>query len=339
MEFISNYGLFLIKLVSVVIAILVILIVMTGLFARAKGKIKGKLEIQKLNDKYEDYKHIIACESKTKQELKALKKLLKREKKQEGKKRESPNNIFVLTFNGDIKASAVTALREEITAILTNANPKDEVLVRLDSGGGLVNAYGLAASQLQRIKDANMKLVISIDKIAASGGYMMACVADHIIAAPFAVVGSIGVLSQLPNFHRYLQQKSIDFEQITAGEYKRTLNLFAENTPKGREKMQEEVDDTHALFKSFIKNHRNQVDIDRVATGEHWFATRAIDLKLVDELKTSDDYLLAASKNYSIYEVEYKLKKRFGQRMASGAASIYHKLLSPGAQTAGQDYL
>jgi len=339
MEFLSSYGLFLVKLVSIVVAVLVILMAISGLLSRVKGKIKGKLEIHKLNDKYEDYKHIVTRESKTKQELKALKKLLKREKKQVNKKEKSPHNIFVLNFHGDIKASPVAALREEITAILTTANADDEVLVRLDSGGGLVNAYGLAASQLQRIKDANIKLVISIDKIAASGGYMMACVADHIIAAPFAVVGSIGVVSQLPNFHRYLQHKSIDFEQITAGEYKRTLSLFGENTPKGREKMQEEVNDIHVLFKSFIKQHRHQVDIDRVATGEHWFAARAIDMKLVDELTTSDDYLLSASKKYNLYEVEYRVKKRFGQRMASSAANIYHKVLSTNLQTSGQDYL
>lgn len=339
MAFIFEYGLFLIKLISVVIAILIILVVMLGLFAKAKGKIKGKLEVHKLNDKYEDYKHIVTQESKTKQELKSLRKLLKREKKQKDKRKESTGNIFVLNFNGDIKASAVTALREEITAVLTTANSKDEVLIRLDSGGGLVNAYGLAASQLQRIKDAKIKLVISIDKIAASGGYMMACVADHIIAAPFAVVGSIGVVSQLPNFYRYLQQKAIDFEQITAGDYKRTLNLFAKNTQMGREKMQEDVNDTHALFKTFIKDHRKQVDIDHVATGEHWFAVRAIDMHLVDELKTSDDYLLAASKKYAIYEIEYKIKKRFSQRMASSTANIYHKLLGNGLQTSGQDYL
>jgi len=200
MEFIVDYGLFLVKLISVVIAILIIFVVMFSLFAKVKGKIKGKLDVHKLNDKYEDYKHIVAQESKTKQELKSLRKLLKREKKQKGKQKESTTNIFVLNFNGDIKASAVAALREEITAILTTANSKDEVLIRLDSGGGLVNAYGLAASQLQRIKDAKIKLVISIDKIAASGGYMMACVADHIIAAPFAVVGSIGVISQYQIF-------------------------------------------------------------------------------------------------------------------------------------------
>lgn len=335
MEFISEYGLFLIKLVSVVIVILIILMAISSLLGRVKGKIRGKLEVHKLNDKYENYKHIVVRESKTKQELKVLKKLLKREKKQD-KKKEPTGNIFVLNFHGDIKASAVTALREEITAILTAADAKkDEVFVRLESGGGLVNAYGLAASQLQRIKDAKIKLVIAIDKIAASGGYMMACVADHIIAAPFAVVGSIGVVSQLPNFHRYLQQKAIDFEQITAGDYKRTLNLFAENTPTGREKMQEEVNDTHELFKHFIQENRQHVEMPRVATGEHWFAKQAhqAELHLVDELKTSDDYLLAASKKYNLYEIEYKLKKRFGQRMASNAANIYHKLLSNSTQT------
>jgi serine protease SohB len=232
----------------------------------------------------------------------------------------------VLHFNGDIRASAVSALREEITAILTMAEKTDEILVCLDSGGGLVNAYGLAASQLQRIKDAKIKLIIAIDKVAASGGYMMACIADRIIAAPFAIIGSIGVLAQIPNFHRFLQKKSIDFEQLTAGQYKRTLTLFGENTEKAREKMQQEIDDTHELFKTFIHQHRPNIDIEKVSTGEHWYATTALNLNLVDALQTSDDYLLSASKQADIYEICFKLKKSLGKRLSANVAETYHKL-------------
>src|SRR3990167_743797 len=321
MDFLTNYGLFLVKLASLVIAILIIFSAFFGLLSKTKSKTKEKLEITKLNKRYEEYQQTITHTIKTKHELKNIKKLLKKEKKAESK-----GNIFVLNFHGDIRASAITALREEITAILTAANhEKDKVLVKLESPGGLVNAYGLAASQLQRIKNAKIILVISVDKMAASGGYMMACVADHIIAAPFAIIGSIGVVAQLPNFYRYLQQKLIDFEQLSAGEYKRTLSLFGENTDKGRHKMQQEIEETHALFKAFISQHRKQVDINQVATGEYWLGTHALDLKLIDALQTSDDYLLSTSKTLNLFEIVYKTKKPFSKRLAGSAAHLYHK--------------
>lgn len=329
MEFITNYSLFLAKLVSVVLTILVILFAFFGFIAYAKGKFKGKLDVHKLNDKYDYYHRTLAQAVKDKNELKLQLTQQKKEKKAQPKSKETKKRTFVLNFHGDIRASRVAALCEEITALLTIANKNDEVLVRLESGGGAVHGYGLAASQLQRIKEANVRLVVAIDKIAASGGYLMACVADYIIAAPFATVGSIGVLAQLPNFHRFLQKKSIDFAQITAGEYKRTLTLFGENTEKGREKVQQEVNETHALFKSFIKEHRKAVDIERVATGEHWFASQAIHLKLVDELKTSDDYLLTASQQHALFEIQYKLKHPpLGQRLSQSVSQIYDRLVN-----------
>ena len=261
----------------------------------------------------------------TKAEAKALK---KSEKVQKAKKKaiKNPLRIFVIYFNGDIRASAVAALREEITAILLTAQPHDRVLCCIDSPGGVVNAYGLAASQLRRLKDANIKLIVSVDKVAASGGYMMACVADEIIAAPFAVLGSIGAVAQLPNFHRFLEKKNIDFEQLTAGEYKRTLSMFGKNTAKGRDKMQQEVDETHHLFKSFIAEHRPHLELDKVATGEHWYGSRALELKLIDTLKTSDDYILAAKDDFDIYRVKYTIKKSLSKRLSDTAHLWMSKL-------------
>src|SRR3990167_5649024 len=325
MEFLVEYGLFLFKLISVIAAVVILFVLFFAMVGKVKDKTKGMLEIRKLNEKYEAYHHALSYASKNKYELKSFLKSKKKIKKKRDKKKTSQHNLFVLTFNGDIKASAVTALREEITAILLTASPQDEVLLRLESGGGLVNAYGLAASQLNRIKEAQIKLTVAIDRVAASGGYMMAAVADHILAAPFAIIGSIGVIAQLPNFHRYLKKKSIDFEQLHAGEYKRTLSLFAENTAKGRQKMQEEIDDTHELFKTFIQQHRRQVEIEHIATGEHWLAARALQLKLVDELKTSDDFLLSARNRFNLLEVEYKIKKPFSKRLASSVSNAYYQ--------------
>ncbi len=341
MDFLINYGMFLAKTATLVIAIVILLAIIIGIASKSRAKEKGKLSIRKINEKFEEMADIINAAIQSKAELKQKKKADKQSKKQQKAKKkakETSRRIFVINFQGDIKASAVTALREEITAILLTAQPNDRVLCRLESPGGMVNAYGLAASQLRRLKDANIKLVIAVDKIAASGGYMMACVANEIIAAPFAVIGSIGVITQLPNFHRFLEKKNIEFEQITAGEYKRTLTMFGKNTNKGREKMQEEINEIHALFKSFIQDNRSKVDIDKVATGEYWFATRALDLNLVDQLKTSDDYILAAKDDFDIYEVHYHIKKPFSKRITEGAHTLISKFMRVGTQ-GGQDYL
>ena len=231
--------------------------------------------------------------------------------------------IYVLNFDGDIRASEVNSLREEITSVLTVAEKEDEVLIVLDSSGGTVHGYGLAASQLKRIKDKSIKLTVAVDKVAASGGYMMACVADHIIAAPFAIIGSIGVLAQIPNFNRFLKKHNIDFEQISAGKYKRTLTLFGENTNQDRARLQEELEDTHELFKMFVMDNRSKIDVEMIATGEHWYGTKAIELGLVDALQTSDDYLCEASETADIYEIKYIRKKPLLEKILSPAVKLF----------------
>lgn len=279
----------------------------------------GSLNIKKLNEKYEDMADTLRDVMQTKAEKKSAKKALKKRKTEEAvpKKR-----IFVLRFDGDIKASAVDSLRETITTILLSATPEDQVVLCLESGGGIVPNYGFAASQLQRLRDAKLHLTVAIDTIAASGGYMMACVADQIIAAPFAIIGSIGVIAQLPNFHRLLQKSNIDFEQITAGQYKRTLTLFGKNTEEGREKLQSEIDETHELFKSFVATHRPTVNVNAIATGEHWYASQCIEKNLVDHLQTSDDYLLAKKDSHDIYEIEFKIKQSLANRLNVFARSV-----------------
>ncbi len=312
---IEQYGIFLLQVVTIVFAIIAVIAFIAAKAQQAKAKIeKGELKISKLNDDFEHYQETIKEAMLDKDQLKLELKALKAQKKKDKKQKRSKENeqkrkrLFVIDFHGDIKASAVDSLREEVNAVLLSATVDDEILVRIESGGGMVNAYGLAASQLHRIRTAKIPLTVAIDKVAASGGYMMACVANHIIAAPFAIVGSIGVLAQIPNFHRWLKQHHIEFEQITAGEYKRTLTLFGENDNKGRQKMQADIDDIHTLFKDFIAENREKVDLDEVATGEYWFGSQAIDLKLVDALQTSDDYLLTANENCDIYNVSFQHK-------------------------------
>ena len=313
MEFLTQYGLFLAKTVTFVVAILIIIASIGGLIMRQKSAHDNKIEVKKLNTHFENMASAVKSVMLNKHELKIEQKAQKKRLKQENKKDKTSDTtkkrVYVLNFDGDIKASSVDTLREEISAILTTATKDDEVVVKLESGGGMVHGYGLAASQLKRIRDKEIPLTICVDKIAASGGYMMACVGNQIVSAPFAIIGSIGVLAQIPNFSKVLKNKDIDFEQFKAGEYKRTVTMFGETTDEDREKMQSDIDETHILFKEFVKQQRPSLNIDKVATGEHWFGTQALDLGLVDALKTSDDYLMEQAENADILELTYHAKK------------------------------
>ncbi|MGB5706964.1 MAG: protease SohB [Arenicellales bacterium] len=327
MEFVTDYGLFLAKSATIVIAILVVVGSIASIAIRQKKAAESEIQITLLNKEYEHMETILdsallgpeAQKQWAKSERKKQKQIAKQEKKakKKGHETEHRKRLFVIDFHGDIRASATEAMRHEISAILTNATEKDEVMVRLESGGGVVHGYGLAASQLQRIRDHGIPLTISVDKVAASGGYMMACVANHIIAAPFSIVGSIGVLAQIPNVHRLLKKNEVDFEQLSAGEYKRTLTVFGENTDKARKKLQQELEETHQHFKDFIKSQRPDLYIDQVATGEHWLGTKALELGLVDRLQTSDDYLMESRKDSDMIHLEYVRKKKISERIAS----------------------
>ncbi len=329
MEFLSEYGLFLAKSLTVVIAILVVAVGMLALGQRGQRPQPGHIEINKLNDRYRDFRdvmqHALLNDKDFKKQHKADKKKRKEEEKGSGDQEDARLRLFVMQFDGDIRATATDNLREEISAVLGVARSGDEVLLRLESGGGLVHSYGLAASQLRRVRDAGIQLTVSVDKVAASGGYMMACVANRVLAAPFAMIGSIGVLAQIPNFHRLLRKANVDFEQLTAGEYKRTLTMFGENTEEDRAKMQEDLEDTHVLFKDFVSEHREQVDIDAVATGEVWFGQRAIDRGLVDELQTSDAYIQGCLAERDVFEVKHIHKKHWQERLGMAAETALER--------------
>ncbi|MBB3060742.1 protease SohB [Microbulbifer rhizosphaerae] len=372
MEFLSEYGLFLAKVVTIVAALLVIIGFAVANREHLKERMQGHISVTHLNDRYEEMKEILLEAVLDKGEFSHRKKELAKEKKAREKalakarkerqkaeksakktdssalestdtpvpeqaeadaeageqhpaavsaapERKGRRRIFVMHFDGDIKASALSQLREEITAILQVAERGDEVVVCLESPGGMVANYGLAASQLARVRGAGVRLTIAVDKVAASGGYMMACVADRILAAPFAMLGSIGVLAQLPNFNRLLKRHDVDFELFTAGEYKRTVTMFGENTREGREKFQSDLEDIHQLFQHFIAEYRPKLDIAKVATGEVWFGQRALDLGLVDELKTSDEYLTRCAQDSELYQVEYKEKRNIARKMGLAA--------------------
>ena len=327
-DFLLNYGLFLAKTVTIVAAIAAVMLLAMYITGRKQSERKETLEVKKINKRYEEMAMVMNVSMlpkvSLKQYLKAEKAKLKAINK-DSKSESRRKRIYVINFHGDIRASAVASLREEITAILTVASANDEVFLRLDSSGGVVHGYGLAASQLMRLREKSISLTVSVDKVAASGGYMMACVGHRIITAPFSIIGSIGVIAQIPNFNKVLKKHDVEFEQFTAGEFKRTVTMFGENTDEAKAKFREEIEDIHVLFKDFIVQHRPEVDIVDVSTGESWPGTRALEKNLVDELKTSDDYLLENSQHADLYEIKYVSKKSLLERMGIQLQLLFDK--------------
>ncbi|EKK4014026.1 protease SohB [Cronobacter sakazakii] len=337
MNLLAEYGLFLAKIVTVVVAIAIVIALIANLTQRKKAQ-RGELRVTRLGEEYKEMKEEVAAALLDPHQHKLWHKNQKKKNKQEAKAAKArakrgdvapagKPTLYVLDFKGSIDAHEVSALREEVTAVLAVAKPADEVLVRLESPGGVVHGYGLAASQLQRLRERQIPLTIAVDKVAASGGYMMACVANNIVAAPFAIIGSIGVVAQIPNFNRLLKRNDIDIELHTAGQYKRTLTLLGENTEEGREKFREDLNETHHLFKEFVHSMRPSLDIDAVATGEHWYGVQAKEKGLVDEISTSDDLIIARMAEREVVSLRYMQRKRLMDRFTGSAAQSLDRLL------------
>lgn len=337
MDLLFYYGIFLAKTITVVVAIAIIAVIIVNV-AQRKRAATGQLKLTQLGEDYQDMKEAMILATMAPHEQKVWQKEQKKNNKQEAKsaKKQAKQNvkkidkkpvIYVLDFKGSMDASEVASLREEVSAVIAVAQPQDEVLLRLESPGGVVHGYGLAASQLQRLRQKGIRITVAVDKVAASGGYMMACVADRIVAAPFSVIGSIGVVAQIPNFNRLLKRNNIDIELHTAGEYKRTLTLLGENTEQGREKFREDLQETHLLFKQFVREMRPALDVDAVATGEHWFGTQALEKGLIDEISTSDDLLIDAMDKNQVIGVHYERRKKVMDRFMQSAALSFERLL------------
>ena len=288
-------------------------------------KLPAEIRVSHLNARVNEQRKKIAQTTASKLEFLQLTQQLAKEARA---RKKNNQKVYVLDFKGDTAASAVDNIREEITLILATAKAgRDRVVVRLESPGGMVHGYGLAAAQLVRLRDAGFQLTICVDKVAASGGYMMACIGSEIIAAPFAVVGSIGVVAQVPNFNRLLKEHHVDFELYTAGQFKRTVTMFGENTPEGKAKFEEELQQTHELFKHFVEKYRPQLNMEKVATGEHWYGRDALDLNLVDKLQTSDEYLLGLLPQHDVYVIQTRRKPTLGEKIGLQAAHIADQLV------------
>lgn len=277
------------------------------------------LSTRRMNEDLESLGDALRWQTMSRDEMQ---KLLKRRAAERAKAPPPTQRVYVLGFEGDVMASPTKLLRDEITAITAFAAPEDEVVVLLESGGGAVTHYGLAAAQLKRLRDKKLKVTVCVDRVAASGGYMMAAVADQIVAAPFAIVGSIGVVTQIPNVHRLLKKHDVEVHELTAGRYKRTATMVGEMTEDRIQKVQEELDDTHAQFIEFVHAERPKVDLERAATGEHWLAARSLELGLVDRILTSDDYLIECVQRAEVIRVEMMVPEPWGRRLMRGAVSV-----------------
>lgn len=315
MEWLQQVGLFFSQTLIIVLAIIAIIITIAAV--AVKNKNNTEFEVDIVNDKFQDQTLALNSTLLSETDLKSEKKKIKAEEKQKEKNKSlAQPRLFVLNFlEGDIKASQVEQLREEITAILLIKKPNDEVVINIESPGGAVHGYGLAASQIMRLKKEGLRVTVCVDKIAASGGYMMACVGDKVISAPFAIIGSIGVVAQVPNFNRLLKKHEIDYKEYTAGDFKRTVSLFGEITPKGEKKFEEQLESTHLLFKNFVQQNRPQLNIDDVATGEYWLGQEALKLNLVDEIGTSDDFILSKTKTHKVIKLSIFKKARFSEKL------------------------
>lgn len=314
MDFFVDLAAFLIKAGILAAASVFVLGSLIGMIRRARmDPGQDHLRVTYLNEELADHSLSIL---NAMMPPKAFKKLARRQQQELGVKSRTRPKTFILDFFGDLAASSVDALRQQINALLLVLEEKDEVLVRLESSGGKAHAYGFAAAQLGRLKGENRRLVVSIDRVAASGGYMMACVADHIIAAPFALVGSIGVLAMVPNFHRLLQQFNVDYDEFAVGENKKNISLLGANTEEGKQKFIQDMEEFHRDFKGFVAEHRPAVKIDEAADGDVWYGEKARTLGLVDELKTSDDFLLERIKERDLFRVEFVESKPLRKRLS-----------------------
>lgn len=316
MEILQNVLTFFTQTLIIVLAIIAVLVTIATLISKAKSQ--KSFEIELLDEKYKDQSMALSSVLLNDAELKIEKKRMKKEEKENSKSSSTTKSkVFVINFlKGDIKASASENLREEVSTILSVATAQDEVVVCVESPGGLVHSYGFAAAQLLRFRTANIPLTICIDQVAASGGYLMACTANKILAAPFALVGSIGVVAQVPNFSRLLKKHDVDYKEYTAGDYKRTVSIFGEITEKGEAKFKEQLEITHELFKSFVSTNRPKMDIQKIATGEFWYGELALNLGLVDEIRTSDDYLQFKAKNHKVIKISFEHKPTLSDKIS-----------------------
>ena len=344
MELLADYGLFLLQTVTIVLAVIAVIAVSSKI-SGSGDRPKGAIKITDLSRTFADqskYVKTVVDDALAQEKLSLIDRVKKRLSKPSQKTTETPSKkekiAIVIEFKGDMKASQVANLREEVSAILAMERKPDQIVIKLTSAGGLVHTYGLASSQLSRLREAQIPVNACVDSVAASGGYMMAVCAERIIAAPFAVLGSIGVVAQIPNIHRFLKNRDVDVELHTAGANKRTLTMFGENTPEGRRKFKEDLEQTHLLFKAWIAERRPNLDLEAVADGSIFYGTDALTKGLCDEIATSDDVLLEMSADHHLFALKWSEKKSLAARLSRDASGAIVDQMDHYINRSNQDY-
>lgn len=343
MDFLADYGLFLLQTLTVVVAVVLVIAVSSKISGGDEAK--GAIKVTDLSRKIAEQKKYVgaivegALNSDQPTILERLKNRLKKKSPKKSTAESTHRKLaVVLEFKGDMKASQVNGLREEVSAILLMDPIPDLVVLKLTSPGGLVHTYGLASSQLARLRDAGVESVACVDTVAASGGYMMAVCVDRIVAAPFAVLGSIGVVAQIPNIYRFLKNRDVDVELHTAGANKRTLTLLGENTPEGRKKFKQDLEQTHDLFKAWIAERRPELDLEAVADGSIFYGTDALTKGLCDQIATSDDVLMTLNQDHHLIALKWHEKKSLAARLGREASAAITNQVDAYINRSNQDF-
>ncbi len=309
--------------IAAMIALVVVIPIIFG--ARTQKRREEDVKVSSLDERFDLMEAQIRVATDG---AKGAKAFLKERKKAAKLHDDSAKRVYLVAFKGDPMASGHAAFARKITAALMAARAgKDEIVVTLHSPGGLVSAYGLMAAQMQRVRRAGVELTACVDQVAASGGYMMAVVANRIVAAPFAVVGSIGVVAQVPNVNRLLKKIDVDYEELTAGEHKRPISVLAPITDEGREHFRHKLEETHVAFKDFVRENRPALNVEAVGDGDYWYATDALKLGLIDAISTSDEYLMNQRGKARLFvsdapEKKTLMKALFGRLGEAGARMI-----------------
>jgi protease-4 len=191
------------------------------------------------------------------------------------------------------------------------------VIVHINSPGGTTAGSEQLYDALTRLK-AKKPLVVVVEGLAASGGYITAIAADHIIAQQTSLVGSIGVLFQFPNFTDLLKTVGVKVEEVKSSPLKAAPNGFEPTSPEARAALDALVKDSYAWFRGLVKERRGMDDelLDKVADGRVFTGHQAVDLKLIDQLgdeRTAVAWLVAQKGVKADLPVrDYKLTPRFG---------------------------
>ncbi len=249
-----------------------------------------------------------------------------------------PPRLAVLRFQGlrDLNASGDQRLSEAIDEVLVNRDHFEEAVVIIDSPGGTTHGYGHAYALLERLSASGLKVTACIDRIGASGGYLMALPADRILAGPFAIVGSVGVVAGIPNVKRLLEEKGVSYRLFVAGDKKRVVHFADDDGPEVREYMDEKLAGIHTQFLQAVEKHRgDRVKLDEVRSGDHWSAEESVEkgLGLVDELQTSAEYLLERNREVALVMIERRvdITERFAgylaARLSARVASLFTRWL------------